>query len=434
MMRNYRSTPEILNAANSLISRNRDRVRKDLIPCRESGPMPVCHFAENAESEADWIADKILEFRAGAIPFRDICILYRAHYVTRAVEEALIRKKIPYVIYSGTQFFSRMEIKDALCYLRMAVYRDDLSFLRIVNKPRRNMGERRIAWLKAYQEKNGGTLYDALKNSLGESIFRGTGAAEFVRLIDREAAEYAGKPVSETLAELVDKSGYERALRTEGNQERLDNLAELRQSVYDYETSCGEECTAENYLTHAAMFTSSDVDETGDRVKLMTIHTAKGLEFPCVFLCGMNEGIFPSRKVRTRQGMEEERRLAFVALTRAENRLCITEASGRNFDGMPRYPSRFILDIDAGCLEFTRKPTEQETAEAHAYIRSSEQRLRDETEDNYFAPGTRVIHRVFGAGVIESLDLDREAYLVRFDQISTPRAISFRAKLEKASE
>ncbi len=432
MMRNYRSTPEILNVANSLISRNRDRIRKDLIPCRESGSMPVCHYAPSADEEAGWIADRILSYRAEGIPFRDVSILYRAHYVTRAVEEALIRKKIPYVIYSGTQFFSRMEIKDALCYLRMAVYRDDLSFLRIVNKPKRNLGERRIAWLKEYQEKNGGTLYEALKRNLGEGIFRGTGAAEFVRLIEREAAEYAGKPVSETLAELVDQSGYEKALRTEGSQERLDNLAELRQSVYDYETSCGEECTAENYLVHAAMFTNTDIEETGDRVKLMTIHTAKGLEFPCVILCGMNEGIFPSRKVKTRQGMEEERRLAFVALTRAKDRLCMTEASGRNFDGMPRYPSRFILDIDAGLLEFTHKPSEEEMAEARAYIRSSEQRLREGTEEEHLAPGTRIMHRVFGEGVIEALDLDREAYLVRFAQIRTPRAISFRARLEKA--
>lgn len=434
MMRNYRSTPEILNVANSLISRNRDRIRKDLIPCLESGEMPVCHFADTADQEADWIAEQILRYQKDGIRLRDITVLYRAHYVTRAVEEALIRKKIPYTIFSGTQFFGRMEIKDALCYLRMAVYRDDLSFLRIVNKPKRNMGERRIAWLKEYQEKNGGTLYEILKNHLHESIFKGTQASGFVNLIDTYASEYAGRPVSEVLAELVDKSGYEKMLRTEGSQERLDNLAELKQSVYDYETSCGEECTAENYLTHAALFTNTDLSENGERVKLMTIHTAKGLEFPYVILCGMNEGIFPSRKVRTRQGMEEERRLAFVALTRAKKGLCLTEASGRNFDGSPRYPSRFILDIDPECLSFTNKPSEEELSRVRMFIRNSERSLRDGTEEKLLDPGTKVVHPVFGAGVIEDVDPDREAYLVRFEKISTPRAISFRAKLTPAEQ
>ena len=160
-------------------------------------------------------------------------------------------------------------------------------------------------------------------------------------------------------------------LRTEGSQERLDNLAELKQSIYEYETTCGEEVTLPHYLNHVALFTNADTGGPGDQVKLMTVHAAKGLEFPYVFLCSMNEGIFPSRKVRTLPGMEEERRLAFVALTRAERGLYLSEADGRNFDGSPRYPSRWRLTracfplpsrLRKGC--FRRRKTSSATARA----------------------------------------------------------------------
>ena len=220
-------------------------------------------------------------------------------------------KEIPYTIYSGVSFFGRMEIKDALCYLRMIAYHDDLSFLRISNVPKRNLGERRRKFLQEIAAAQNLSLYEALKQNLEHEIFHNTAAAEFVSLIERFSSDYQNRPVSEVLSAILDESGYECMLRTEGSQERLDNLAELKQSVHEYEVSCGEELTLENYLAHAALFTTSDAAGTGDKVKLMTVHTAKGLEFPCVFLCGMNEGIFPSRKTRTIQGMEEERRLCF---------------------------------------------------------------------------------------------------------------------------
>ena len=167
---------------------------------------------------------------------------------------------------------------------------------------------------------------------------------------------YPGRPVSEVLSDLLTASGYEKMLRTEGSGERLDNLAELKQSVYDFEILCGEECTAEHYLAHAALFTNADTGEKGDRVKLMTVHAAKGLEFPTVFLCGMNEGVFPSRKISTLEGMEEERRLAFVAVTRARERLFLSEAEGFNFDGSNRWPSRFLFDMGDALTEWERKP------------------------------------------------------------------------------
>ena len=371
MMENYRSTPEILRAANSLISKNLLRMKKNLIPTLPSGGSVLCCHGENQEKEALWMAEQIKILKEKGVPYKDITILYRAHYLTRSIEQVFLKEEIPYTIYSGVQFFGRMEIKDALSYLRMIAYRDDLSFLRIANVPKRNLGERRMKFIQEYAGENSCSLYEALCRNLDQDIFKGTKAGEFVQLIESFAANYQDRPVSEILSAALDLSGYERMLRTEGNQERLDNLAELKQSVYEYETTCGEEAMLEHYLAHVALFSNSDAQPEHDKVKLMTVHTSKGLEFPYVFLCGMNEGIFPSRKTKTREGMEEERRLAFVAMTRAKKRLYLSEAKGRNLDGSPRYPSRFILDIDQNLLEYDRKPEEGLIKEAREYIELS---------------------------------------------------------------
>ena len=163
----------------------------------------------------------------------------------------------------------------------------------------------------------------------------------------------------------------------------------------------------------------------------MTVHTAKGLEFPYVFLCGMNEGIFPSRKTRTLEGMEEERRLAFVAVTRAQKGLYLSEAQGRNFDGSPRYPSRFILDVDPALLSFVPDLDENLIREAKASIRLSDRRLNAGRTDGLLKEGDRVRHRIFGPGTIRGVDPDKSAYTIRFDDLDTDRQITFRAKLEK---
>ena len=430
MMRNYRSSPQILGAVNSLIDKNRDRIRKDLIPVLPQGPAPKAHRAPDAPAEAAWIAEEIAGLREGGMRLSDIAVLYRAHYVSRAVEEALLRAKIPYTIYSGVQFFGRMEIKDALSYLRMIAYKDDLSFLRICNVPKRNLGKRRIAFLKEYAGEHGTTLYGALKENLDAPEMRGAAAGSFVSLIDRFAAEYEGKQVSDVLSAILNESGYERMLRTEGSQERLDNLAELKQSVYEFETTCGEETGLEHYLSHIALFSNADTAEQPDRVRLMTVHAAKGLEFPAVFLCGMSEGIFPSGRVSTRPGMEEERRLAFVAMTRAEKRLYLTMSDGRNLDGSPRYPSRFVLDIDEGLLEHTEPPQEGLVRQAREYIRRKESILRDPAEDPALPKGQRVEHMIFGSGTVVDSDPQKQANVIQFDDMDTPRAISYRAKLK----
>lgn len=429
MMENYRSTPEILAAANSLIDKNAHRVKKALLPTLPSGSPVVCHLAGSQEAEAGWIAGQIQELHRQGVPYREMAVLYRAHYVTRAVEEVLLREKVPYAIYSGVQFFDRMEIKDALSYLRMIAYQDDLSFRRVVNTPKRNLGKRRMAFLQEAAEAQGCSLYQALEENVDGPLFQGTKAKQFLSLVKDFSQNYEGRPVSEVLSALLDASGYEAMLRTEGSQERLDNLAELKQSIYEYETTCGEEITLPHYLNHVALFTNADTGEPGDQVKLMTVHAAKGLEFPYVFLCSMNEGIFPSRKVRTLPGMEEERRLAFVALTRAERGLYLSEADGRNFDGSPRYPSRFLLEIDPSLLSFTEPPEEGLLQEAQNFIRHS-QSLLPEEEAPILPEGQRVRHFLFGEGTVLETDRDKGAYVIQFDGMATPRKISFRVKLE----
>ena len=424
MMQNYRSTPQIVSVVNDLIDKNKFRIKKNLMPTIADGMKVICHHADTSEREAMWIAEQIQALHGEGTSYREITVLYRAHYITRIVEEVFLREKIPYAIYSGVQFFNRMEIKDALAYLRLIAYKDDLAFLRVVNVPKRNLGERRIKFLQEYAVKHQCSLYISLGTNLDNEIFKGTKAAQFVALIENFAANYAERQISELLAAILNESGYEKMLRTEGSQERLDNLAELKQSVYEYETSCGEESTLEHYLSHIALFTNSDAADNSDKVKLMTVHSAKGLEFPYVFLCAMNEGVFPSK-------MEEERRLAFVAMTRAQKGLYLSEAEGRNFDGSPRYPSRFLLDIEPALLDYTQKPQEGLIRETKDYLVINERYLADEENQSSLAVGQRVKHSIFGSGTVVDVDLIKAAHLVKFDNIDTPRSISFRAKLEK---
>ena len=426
MMQNYRSTPEILSAVNSLIAKNRDRIRKDLLPVRENGAVPVCHHGPDAREEARWIAAKIAELTAAGTKPSDVAVLYRAHYVTRALEEALIDAKIPYVIYSGTPFFGRREIKDALSYLRMAVYKDDLSFRRVANLPKRNLGRRRMAFLEETAEKENCTLYQALRKNLDDDLFKRTKAKEFVELVETFAGR-TDESVTELLAAILDVSGYERLLRTEGSQERLDNLAELKAAVREYEETCGEEAGAADFLNHVALFTNSDAETYRDRIRLMTIHAAKGLEFPVVFLMALNEGVLPSHKTKTREAMEEERRLAFVAMTRAADRLFLSEAEGLSNDGYVRFPSRFLLDVDRELLDFDPAPGDTLVEEARAEIAAKDARLNPPAADG-LTPGQRVRHAAFGDGII--LSIENDAVKVQFDAIKTPRAIAA-GKLEK---
>lgn len=429
MNENYRSTPQILAAANSLIARNQTRMKKDLIPTLPNGQAVLCRHAGNDTGQAQWIAAQIKALAAEGVQLGDIAILYRAHYVTRCLEDVFLEQEIPYAIYSGIQFYDRAEIKDALSYLRLIAYQDDLSFLRIANNPKRNLGQKRMAFLRERAAALDCSLYEAMRQSLDDAALKGTGAARFAALIDGISAQRTAMRTSEILAAVLDRSGYETALRTEGDQSRLDNLAELMQSVYAFETGWGEETTLEHYLAYAALFSNNSANAKKEAVKLMTVHAAKGLEFPYVFLCSLSEGIFPSKKVHDLPGMEEERRLCFVALTRAEKGLYLSEAEGRNLDGSPRYPSRFLLDIDPDLLKFDGEPGSELIEDARDYIESANRILEEGSAEPRFMPGERVQHSIFGPGTV--LEEDGQQWTILFDGMETPRKLTRRAKLER---
>jgi len=430
MMHNYRSTPQILSVANSLIGNNKNRIQKDLYPMLPDGVPVVYHHAKTSKESAKWIALQIKELADKGMKLSDVTILYRAHYISRTLEEVFLKEELQYKLYSGVQFFGRMEIKDVLSYLRLIVYKDDLSFLRVVNVPKRSIGERRMKFLHNYAMQNKCSLYYALERTIDNEIFKSTKAKRFLALIDRFHAGYQDMPISEVLSALLDQNGYEAMLRTEGSQERLDNLAELKQSVYEYEISCGEECTLENYLAHVALLTNTDAASDKNAVKLMTVHAAKGLEFPYVFLCGLEEGVFPSKKTATIEGMEEERRLAFVAFTRAEKALFLTDAEGRNLDGSYRYPSRFIFNVDKTLLAYTNELDDSLIYEANWNISSSERMLESSASKLSFKPGDRIVHNIMGAGKVVDVDRGQAAYLIKFDDLTTQRKINFKAKME----
>lgn len=433
MTENYRSTPEVLGVANSLIEKNKQRIPKRLEAQRDVHGPTVWHHAKSPEEEAAWIAEGAQKLHEVGVAYRDMAVLYRAHYASRAVEEALMQVKVPYTLYSGVPFFGRREVKDALSYLRFVAYQDDLSFTRVANVPKRNMGQRRMAFLREWADEHECTLYEALEQTIDDEIFKRTKAKQLLALVERFLGQFEGRAVSDVMAAVLNESGYDRMLRTEGSQERLDNVAELKQSIYEFETTCGEEVTLEHYLSHVALLTNADaMDGAADKVKLMTIHAAKGLEFKHVFLCSMSEGVLPSKKTRTREQMEEERRLAFVAMTRAEDGLYLTEAEGFTHKGTPRYPSRFLLDIDPECLMFSHKPDQTALEAARAAYAANDQWIAGMSTDVRFRQGSRVRHAVFGEGIVEEIDMQKRAYIVRFDGLDTARAISFRVKLEKA--
>ena len=433
MTENYRSTPEVLGVVNSLIEKNKQRIPKRLEAQRDVHGPTVWHHAKSPEEEAAWIAEGAQKLHEAGVAYRDMAVLYRAHYASRAVEEALMQAKVPYTLYSGVPFFGRREVKDALSYLRFVAYQDDLSFARVANVPKRNMGQRRMAFLREWADEHECTLYEALEQTIDDEIFKRAKAKQLLALVERFRGQFEGRAVSDVMAAVLNESGYDRMLRTEGSQERLDNVAELKQSIYEFETTCGEEVTLEHYLSHVALLTNADaMDGAADKVKLMTIHAAKGLEFKHVFLCSMSEGVLPSKKTRTREQMEEERRLAFVAMTRAEDGLYLTEAEGFTHKGTPRYPSRFLLDIDPECLMFSHKPDQTALEAARAAYAANDQWIAGMSADVRFRQGSRVRHAVFGEGIVEEIDMQKRAYIVRFDGLDTTRAISFRVKLEKA--
>lgn len=432
MDKNYRSTEMILKASNSLIRNNVKRIDKELQSVR-GGEFPLVYYhGKTAEEEAKWILKQIMELKKSGKKYKDITILYRSHFVSRSIEELFIKEKIPYILFSGVEFYKRKEVKDILAYLRMLVFGDDFSFLRVINTPGRNIGNKRIGILQEYAEEKNCSLYEALQENLEQELIRKSDGDKFVMLIEKYRTGYKKMRITDVLTAMLEESGYEGMLRQSGEDERLANLAELKQAVKEYEESAGEDTSLEDYLQNVALFTNDDKDEREDSVKMMTIHTAKGLEFPYVFVAGMSEGIFPSGHTDTEDKLEEERRLAYVAYTRAENVLFISDSEGENFDGSYRYPSRFIFNTDKAYVNYTVELESHLMERASRFIVANERKLRGlPAESEELKVGDKVEHKVFGLGEILEINRETESYVIQFEKVETTRNLSKNAKLIK---
>ena len=426
---NYRSTPDILNVANSIIKNNAGRIEKDLFTTKQNS-LKVLHFhGKNEFEEGEWIAKTCIKKLNEGYKLSDISILYRATHTSQFVEQAILKYKLPYVIYGGVRFFERREIKDTLAYLRMLDKADDYSFKRIINTPSRKLGKVFIDNLRILAENENATMFETLQKYVDDNRFNRPGSHDFISLINDLKGKTRELSISNLTQEVLTKSGLLNAIRTDGDQDRINNLEELMGAMrlYEKDNEHEEDTSLAKYLQDIALFTNLDYKEETDHIKLMTIHQAKGLEFPIVFVIGMYEGTFPNhRSIREmkERGLQEERRLAYVAITRAEQELSLTESEGFNFiNNSQKYPSRFIFEIKKNLLVRDGVLSKEMEKEAKEYIEASDKNFfAIEVE---FGVGTKVKHRVFGEGIVTEIDDLKSSITINFTVNNTSRHFSY---------
>jgi DNA helicase-2/ATP-dependent DNA helicase PcrA len=409
---NYRSTPEILAASNDLIAKNQNRIKKELYTQNSSGTAVEHYHGKNDTDEIGYIAGIIKSHAEGGGKYSNIAVLFRSAYVSRFIEQGFLKQNIPYTVYGGVGFYERREIKDVLSYLRLIEHSDDLSFKRVVNLPHRKMGKNKLSFIRAQAEADKATMYCTLKKHIDNLIFKGTGARKFVNVIEsmKEYAETA--QISELLQKLLLETGYELYIRESGEMDRLDNVSELARSIVTMETDYGEPLTLSAFLQDVSLNRDEEEDDSKDCVKIMTSHIAKGLEFHTVIITGLSEKIFPSARAleeRREDALEEERRLCYVAMTRAKKRLYMTESEGFGFRGYMKTPSRFLFDIGNDYITRIGHISE-DIMEEHALQTVT----RKPSAAEHLTVGTAVKHKVFGEGVIESTDENTKTYTIRF--------------------
>jgi DNA helicase-2/ATP-dependent DNA helicase PcrA len=423
MNQNYRSTPNILNLGNHIIKNNKIRIDKDMFTKNPDGVDVVHYHAKNDFDEGLFVALEIQKIKKEKqINYADFAILYRANHVSRMIEQSLIKEQIPYSIWGGIRFFERKEIKDVLSYLRLIVFGDDLSFLRIINAPSRKLGKVWINNVKQLAEKNNTSLLETIINN---SLNRQS-SEDFVKLILEFKNRKNEVLVSDLVKEILDKTGLTEMYRADGDEERLENIKELQNSIISLENDDVEKLTLENYLQEIALYTDMDVDDKKtDRVKLMTIHTAKGLEFPYVFLCGFSDGVLPSYMSMKERRLEEERRLTYVAITRAEKAFYMTESEGYNFQtGMYKYPSRFLWEIKEN-LYVRQGILPQEIIDLAKKQIELENELLNPEPIPVLEVGDIVSFSAWGNGKVLEKDNEKNVYMIEFEKINGVRPIRF---------
>lgn len=429
---NYRSTPQILDVSNALIKHNINRVDKDLIANKGNGARVLHYHARNVYNEADWVARRILSLKK---PYSDIAILYRSNTSSRTLEEKLIENGIPYEVLSGISFYSRKEIKDVLALLSVVAFGDNLSFMRTIKTLSLGIGPKKIELLK---ELSGGkfSLFETLSMNIDHKTFKSTKAKWLVELVE-DLKQYAEVETISMLMGRVYTALNLEELYKNSEVERWENLQELKRSAQHYEHNQREKVELGNYLSMLSLYTSSDEEETPNKVKLMTIHAAKGLEYPIVFVVDMNEGIMPSSRTTCAAMMEEERRIAYVAMTRAKELLFMVDAEGSNYDNTYRLPSRFIFNIPRDKFDSEGKIDEMLIRQLETKVNQDKGRFGEATSSildtitdrTTITQGTRIRHKIFGEGTV--MQIVNDAYVVMFDEVGIKGIKTDSNKIEK---
>ncbi|MEC7690887.1 MAG: DNA helicase II, partial [Pseudomonadota bacterium] len=439
---NYRSTSTILKAANAVIDNNTGRLGKELWTDGADGELVSVYAGFNELDEARFIVSQIKSWLQQGNALSESAILYRNNAQSRVLEEALLHEGLAYRIYGGLRFFERQEIKDALGYLRMVNHpHDDAAYERVVNTPSRGMGEKTLSAIRETARAHNCSLWQASNLLLTDGSLKGRAAnalQSFIVLITDLEQAMADLPLEEQADKAIKHSGLYamyQAEKGEKAQARLENLEELvtacKQFIVPEEAD--EMTPLSAFLAHASLEageTQADTDQ--DAVQMMTIHTAKGLEFPLVFMAGVEEGMFPSQMTNDEPGrMEEERRLAYVGMTRAMKKLFITYAESRRLYGQDKYhtASRFIREIPSECVEEVRLKS---TVSRPVHNRFSRATSHESFEQTGFQLGQRVMHRKFGEGVVLNYEGsgDHARVQVNFDEFGSKWLVLAYAKLQ----
>ncbi|WP_029835015.1 DNA helicase II [Vibrio parahaemolyticus] len=408
---NYRSTKTILEASNTLIANNTERMGKELWTDGVVGEPISVYSAYNELDEARFAVNKIKEWQDKGGALNDAVMLYRNNAQSRVLEEALIQAGLPYRIYGGMRFFERQEIKDALAYMRLMANRnDDAAFERVVNTPTRGLGDKTLETIRRAARDRGCTMWEASVAMLDEQVLAGRAAGalgRFIELITALEDDTLEMPLHEQTDHVIKYSGlfamYEQE-KGEKSKARIENLEELVTATRQFEKpeEAEEMSLLTAFLTHAALEAGEgQADEFEDAVQLMTLHSAKGLEFPLVFMVGVEEGMFPSQMSAEEAGrLEEERRLCYVGMTRAMQKLYITYAEMRRLYGQDKYhkPSRFIRELPETCLDEVRMKAQVSRPASSG--RFSQTAVKENFNETGFSLGSRVMHPKFGEGTI----------------------------------
>ncbi|MFL0995524.1 DNA helicase II [Vibrio parahaemolyticus] len=408
---NYRSTKTILEASNTLIANNTERMGKELWTDGVVGEPISVYSAYNELDEARFAVNKIKEWQDKGGALNDAAMLYRNNAQSRVLEEALIQAGLPYRIYGGMRFFERQEIKDALAYMRLMANRnDDAAFERVVNTPTRGLGDKTLETIRRAARDRGCTMWEASVAMLDEQVLVGRAAGalgRFIELITALEDDTLEMPLHEQTDHVIKYSGlfamYEQE-KGEKSKARIENLEELVTATRQFEKpeEAEEMSLLTAFLTHAALEAGEgQADEFEDAVQLMTLHSAKGLEFPLVFMVGVEEGMFPSQMSAEEAGrLEEERRLCYVGMTRAMQKLYITYAEMRRLYGQDKYhkPSRFIRELPETCLDEVRMKAQVSRPASSG--RFSQTAVKENFNETGFSLGSRVMHPKFGEGTI----------------------------------